>query len=281
MRFAHLITISRPRFWLYEFGTFFIGVFAGIHTFDPAVVVPVLVFGAYFLFPANVLIYGINDVFDYETDLQNPKKQGYEQVLDKSVHRKTLWIIFWTSIPFVLYAITLPAPAVSAFVAFILFAVFYSAPPVRAKTKPFIDSFFSAGHYVATGVFGYLLVSGTADWVPLAIAGMCWAAAMHAYSAIPDIAADKAVGMKTVAILLGAKKTIVICAGLYAVAAIISALYIGWIAFILLIPYWFLLGLSYSTPDDSLMKIYKKFPLLNASVGMVLTLLVLVQSPLL
>jgi 4-hydroxybenzoate polyprenyltransferase len=278
MNFTSLLTISRPRFWLYELGTFTIGVLAGIQLFDFATLLPVFIFGLYFLLPANLLIYGINDVFDYETDLKNPKKFGYEQVLGKELHKKTLIIIALTTLPFVLYSFTLGVTTIVAFFTFLFFAVFYSAPPIRAKTKPLIDSFFSAGHYVATGVFGFLLASGGAGWLPLAIAGMCWAIAMHAYSAVPDIKSDRAVGMKTIAILFGVKGTVLLCGLLYTASAIISSFYIGWISYVLLLPYLYLLGISYGKTSSSLMPIYKKFPLLNAGVGMILTILVLLQS---
>lgn len=32
----------------------------------------------YFLFPANLLVYGVNDIADEDTDILNAKKQGYE-----------------------------------------------------------------------------------------------------------------------------------------------------------------------------------------------------------
>jgi 4-hydroxybenzoate polyprenyltransferase len=38
-----------------------------------------LVLGSFFfLVPYNLLMYGINDVFDYESDLRNPRKGGIE-----------------------------------------------------------------------------------------------------------------------------------------------------------------------------------------------------------
>ena len=35
----------------------------------------------FFLIPYNLLMYGINDVFDYESDLRNPRKGGIEGAL--------------------------------------------------------------------------------------------------------------------------------------------------------------------------------------------------------
>ena len=34
----------------------------------------------FFLVPYNLAMYGINDVFDYESDLRNPRKGGVEAV---------------------------------------------------------------------------------------------------------------------------------------------------------------------------------------------------------
>ena len=41
----------------------------------------------FFLIPYNIAMYGINDVFDYESDIRNPRKGGVEgAVLAKSLH---------------------------------------------------------------------------------------------------------------------------------------------------------------------------------------------------
>lgn len=35
----------------------------------------IAIFALYFVIAANIWIYGINDIYDYETDKLNPKKQ--------------------------------------------------------------------------------------------------------------------------------------------------------------------------------------------------------------
>ena len=42
----------------------------------------------FFLVPYNLLMYGINDVFDYESDLANPRKGGVEGALLAHVWNK-------------------------------------------------------------------------------------------------------------------------------------------------------------------------------------------------
>lgn len=272
----HLLTrISRPRFWLYEVGTFAIGVCAALPFGSEVSLALIAVYAVYFLFPANLLIYGINDVYDYETDIRNPKKTGYEDVLAPALHRPVLLAVAATSALFVAYAFFLPLPALVAFMAFVFFAVFYSAPPIRAKARPVFDSVFSAGHYVATGVFGYYLAGGTADvWLPIA-GGMLWAMAMHAYSAVPDITADAEAGLRTIATLLGGRATIVLCAVAYAFSGVVGALYLGISPLLLAVPYLYMMWRSYTASPEQLLRLYAYFPYLNAVTGMLVTLLIL------
>lgn len=280
MRFhTRLLALSRPHFWLYELGTYFIGVAIAATSSGVFMTPWVLVYAVYFLFPANLLIYGINDIYDYETDRLNPKKAGYESVLPKTLHAKVFTVILYTNAPFIALAVFLPQPATIALLVFVLCATFYSAPPVRAKARPGYDSLFSAGHYVATGVFGYTLVGGSGSlWLPV-LAGMVWAIAMHAYSAVPDIAADKAARMKTIATVLGKTVTIWLCLLLYVVAAWITTLYVGSIAVALCIPYVVMMVLSLYSTDTQLLKLYTYFPWLNAIVGMAIFFSILLEKP--
>lgn len=273
-----LITISRPRFWLYELGTFFIGVLAGATTqesfFDPLI----LAFAFFFLFPANLLIYGINDIFDYETDKLNPKKSGYEQVLPRDKHKKIYLAILITSLPFLVLSLTLPTATLICFLTFFFFAVFYSAKPIRAKTIPGFDSFFSAGHYVVTALFGYLLVGGQEINWWLILGGMAWAMAMHAYSAVPDIEADARAGLRTIATKLGKKPSILFCLFLYSLAGLVGLVFLGPLAIVLYLPYFFIMIRSIKSSESELMRLYTYFPTINSIVGMTIFFKLLIQN---
>lgn len=275
-----LLRISRPRFWLYELGTYVLGgVAAGVAIPHPHTIALFWVFTAYFLFPANLLIYGVNDVYDYETDRNNPKKQGYEGLLEPQWHPYVLRrIVLWNA-PWLLALPWLSMPAVVSLVMFALCATFYSAPPIRAKARPILDSLLSAGHYVATGVFGYLLVSGTSvpDWT-VVIAAMAWCVAMHAYSAVPDIQSDQEAGLSTIATLFGPRGTHLLCALLYTLAALLTWHAMGWVAAAGGAAYVLLMLISYGQDERSLMRLYQQFPLLNAVVGATITLVLLDRS---
>lgn len=275
MHISELIKISRPRFWLYEAATFgLVGTIAalqGLSFFDDW---RYWVFALYFLIPANILIYGINDIFDYETDKLNPKKgdNAYEALVPPERQRALWKWILATNIPFFFF-VPLQLPLILSFVAFVFFASFYSAEPIRAKAKPYIDSCFSAGHYVATGVFGYYL-TGLITGVPLAfptvgvVAGMLWAIAMHAYSAVPDIKADAQAGLHTIAIMFGERQTIMLCWFLYVLAAYLVrdivplASIVGGLTF----SYFMWRSLQAKTPE-ALFKLYTYFPLINTTIG--------------
>ena len=278
MKIARIISTSRPRFWIYELGPYVVGLVAALSVVPiPALVsVPVIAFFVYFLFPANVLIYGVNDIYDYETDRLNPKKVAYESLLMPAEHR-TMWlIVLLTTLPFVAALPFSNNPAVVFFAAFLFFAIGYSAEPIRAKTKPLLDMFFSAGHYVATGAFGYALLSGLWPTPTALIAGMLWAMAMHAYSAIPDIRADSEAGFSTVATLLCKKGTLGMCSVFYGVSSVLGYVLIGPIAIALGVVYEFLMVRSFFThTDEGLFRLYTYFPTINTIAGMVLFFTVL------
>lgn len=279
MKIKRLLNISRPRFWIYEIGPYIMGIAAVVGlNFNAWLSLPVIVFLLFFTYPANIYIYGINDIFDYETDKLNPKKVQYESLVMPEEWSK-LWknIILFCS-PFLIYAFfVLEIKSLIAFILFFFFAGFYSAPPIRAKARPFLDSIFSAGHYIATAVFSYLMMSHflnqNISWTVLAtctLAGMFWAIAMHAYSAVPDIKADKDAQLETIATKLGRNKTIILCAILYALSGILVFQFLGILSILLAIIYVAFMLKSIKTTEEQLFKIYTYFPKLNSLVGMIL-----------
>lgn len=265
-----LIRISRPRFWLYLFGPYLVGLAAGATSSSVFFRSDVILFGLYFLLPANLLVYGINDIFDFETDRLNPKKTEYEMLVRPETHRSlALWII----------ALNLPILVVSYFVAFhalaglaifLVLSVLYSAPPVRAKTLPIVDSLFNV-LYVFPGVFAYQLLTGSFPPIVIIFAGALWTAAMHAYSAIPDIDADRTASLETVATKLGKTRTLVFCFAAFLLAAVFAYPYIGILSVALSLIYLSMIVSSIASKSDaSVFAIYKYFPLVNAAAGLAL-----------
>lgn len=260
------LLISRPRFWMYLFGPFLIGLIAA-----PGVVVSwrLLLLGLFFTYPANLLVYGFNDIFDHETDKHNPKKQGYERLLAPENRQPLLrQLIVWGLLGMTL---VLPAsiPLVTkwAMTAFYFFGIGYSAPPIRAKTKPLIDALFNI-LYIFPGVVSYSLLTGRWPDVQLLVAATLWCMAMHAYSAVPDIEADSKVGIKTIATQLSGRSTLLFCAVCYAGAALLSWPYLKTFSFIAGGLYVGLMVYSISrVGNKSIFPVYKAFPYINMVVG--------------
>jgi 4-hydroxybenzoate polyprenyltransferase len=262
-----LLVLSRPRFWMYIFGPYIVGALSGAaipkDLFSPLV----LIFGLFFLFPANLLIYGVNDIFDYETDVLNAKKRGYEDLVPPDERRQLMNFILVFCAPFVLGLLLLPTRSLWALVAFLFFSIFYSAPPIRAKARPVLDSAFNV-LYIFPGVFAYFLTGRERfSWI-LFSGAWTWAMAMHAYSAVPDISADKEAKVPTVATFLGFEGTIWFCGLLYAVSAICAFPVLHWLSIFLGVVYLSLMTISLrSGNEEGVMKIYRVFPLINTLAG--------------
>ncbi|MBK7934042.1 MAG: prenyltransferase [Acidobacteria bacterium] len=262
-----LLKASRPRFWIYIFGPYLIGLIAAVADKRELIDWRILVFGLFFTFPANLLIYGINDIFDYETDKLNPKKAGYEALVTPERRGGLIAAIVITTAPFLLIAATLGLQPIIAFGAFLFYSIFYSAPPIRAKAWPFLDSLFNV-LYIMPGVFAFAMLTG--DQPPNAVffAGGLWTAAMHAYSAIPDIDADREAKLSTIATVLGSTGTHLFCLAAYIGSAILTYQYLGksviWIG---LLYVGIMLVSMISKDKDSVFGIYRRFPLVNAGVG--------------
>jgi len=286
MNIKRTIAISRPRFWIYEIGPYIVAIVAAAQNNHLVWLAPtVIIFFIFFTYPANIYIYGINDAYDYETDKLNPKKVSYESLV-LPLERKSLFThIALVCAPFLIYGLlSLSITSLLFLCLFFFFAGFYSAPPIRAKARPFLDSIFSASHYVMTGAFSYLLIidmtNSTLSWSTLGIcivAGMAWAISMHAYSAVPDIKADRDAKLETIATRLEKKKTIYLCTLLYSLSAIFTFPFLGIISIALGLMYVYFMYLSLNTTSEELFKIYTYFPKINTLAGMIVFFTILLS----
>jgi len=216
----YLLVLSRPRFWLYLAGPVAVGVTFGIGDVS-GLFTPVTVgLAAYFLVPANVFLYGVNDAFDADVDELNPKKEGREARWrgDRLV---SLAVVLSGALGLAAFAVT-PGVAWPYLAGFLLLGAGYSAPPLRFKTTPFLDSA-SNGLYVLPGAAAYAAVSWTHPPIAALAGAWLWAMGMHTFSAIPDIEPDRAAGIETTATLLGEGRTYAYCAACWVAAAVAFA----------------------------------------------------------
>ncbi|KAA9110273.1 prenyltransferase [Microbacterium rhizomatis] len=238
----------------------------------------------FFLVPYNLAMYGINDVFDYESDLRNPRKGGtHGAVLDRRMHRITLWAAALTCIPFVVYLVIVGSPLSWLVLAISLFfVVFYSAPPLRLKEVPFADSATSSIHFFSPAV--YALVLAGALWTPqlaaIIVAFALWGVASHAFGAVQDVVADREADISSIATVRGARWTVwfaLVCYAAAGVAMLITA-WPGPLAALLVLPYlaavWPFRRITDDTASDAT-RGWRRFLWINQIAGFGVTLLLI------
>jgi 4-hydroxybenzoate polyprenyltransferase len=263
----YLLKLSRPRFWLYLAGPVAVGVvYAAASTADLFTTTTLTLF-AYFLLPANVLLYGVNDVFDADVDEENPKKDGRE-VRYGGGRLVPVAVVVGTLLALVPAALT-PPLAWPWLAGFLVLGVAYSAPPLRLKTRPPLDSL-SNGLYVLPGAAAYAAVAGRHPPLLAVVGGWLWTMAMHTFSAIPDIEPDRRAGIETTATKLGEPRTYAYCAACWALAAVsFGLLDVRLGALIGLYPLGVVLVARSSVAAD---RAYWWFPAVNTVVGALITM---------
>ena len=266
-RVGYLLRLSRPRFWLYLAGPALVGaVYAAGSTAEPFAPL-VLALYAYFLVPANVFLYGVNDVFDADVDAENPKKDDRE--VRYRGGRDVVLVVLACGVLGVAALPALPTQGALAMLAFLALSVQYSAPPFRFKTTPFLDSL-SNGLYVLPGVVTYAAVAGGFPPVAAVAGGWLWTMAMHTFSAVPDIEPDRRAGIETTATFLGERRTYAYCGAVWTAAAAVFALVDPRLGALLGVYPVFLAWVALS--DVAVDRAYWWFPFLNTTVGALLTM---------
>lgn len=277
-----LFVASRPLSWIntaYPFAAVYLLTTGRI---DVALVIGTI----FFLVPYNLAMYGVNDVFDYESDLKNPRKGGAEGAkLPPRLHRATLMSAAVLTAPFVVVLVVLGAqrPMSWAVLAVSLFAVLaYSVRGLRFKEIPVLDSITSSTHFVTPALFALALAGTTITpaIVLTMVAFFCWGMASHAFGAVQDIVPDRDAGIGSIATVFGAAATVRIAVALWALAGILM-LFVPWpanLAAIAALPYIVSVA-PYLNVDDAhsgtANRAWRRFLVINYAVGFVVTLLLI------
>ncbi len=263
----YLFKLSRPRFWLYLAGPVIVGVTYAASTPAELFTPTTLALFGYFLLPANVYLYGVNDIFDRDVDEENPKKDDREVRFQGQGFVVAAVVV--TGLGIAALVPLVPPAAYPWLGAYLLLATEYSAPPLRFKTTPFLDSV-SNGLYVLPGVAAFTAVAGTAPPLAAVVGGWLWTMAMHTFSAIPDIEPDREAGIRTTATVLGQDRTYAYCGVLWVLAAGAFWLIDFRLGVAMLLYPAFLSGIALSEVDVD--RAYWWYPALNTVVGALLTM---------
>ncbi|WP_062382618.1 prenyltransferase [Demequina iriomotensis] len=224
-----LLRASRPVSWINTAFPFAAGYLLATHELDAVLVVGTL----FFLIPYNLLMYGVNDVFDHESDLANPRKGGIEGdvIRDRAeaarVHRAILWACVVLVIPPAVWLLTRGPLAAGVTLLLVLLGVLaYSVPGLRFKERPFLDSLTSALHFCGPLLYA-LVLAGTpllarTTW-PVWVGFILWGMASHSFGAVQDVRADREGGIASVATVIGARATVRLALGLYVASSLVLA----------------------------------------------------------
>ncbi len=227
LKLSEVLATSRPFSWINTAVPFFVGYVMAFGRIDLNCVIGTI----YFSFFYNFLMYGVNDIFDYESDLKNPRKNSIEGgLVDKQKHRLLLILIIASNLPVLIY-LFVSGSTISSLLLFLIvfFAFSYSAKPLRFKEIPILDSINSSLHFVLPFVFGLLYGNAISLPWPAIVAFFLWGAASQALGAIQDIKPDRAAGIASIATKLGAKFTNTYSLVLYILCCIIvSVAYFPW-----------------------------------------------------
>lgn len=284
-----VLAASRPFSWVNTAYPFAAGVLVATGgTIDATLVVGTL----FFLVPYNLLMYGVNDVFDYASDLRNPRKGGIEGGLvaperARAVHRRILVACVVSTVPFVVWLLLVGSTAADLVLLGVLaLVVGYSAPGLRLKERPVLDSATSAMHFVGPLLYGLVLVGADLTdphvW-PVLVAFLLWGMASHAFGAVQDVRADREGGIASVATVLGAHRTVVAATVAYVLAAVVllAVPWPGTLAALLPLPYAVSTARFWSVRDDDCERAnagWRTFLWLNLVVGFLVTMLLVLVA---
>lgn len=276
-----LFWISRPISWPNTAYPFAAGYIVAGGQFNLQLVLGTL----FFLFPYNLLMYGVNDVFDYESDILNPRKGGIEGMKEqKSFHPTIIKAAALFSLPLVAYLILIGSRVSKlTLLAVIFFVIAYSIAKLRFKEKPFLDSITSSLHFVGPLIYALTLTGFKKEYMPYIASFFLWGMASHAFGAVQDIIPDRKAKLASIATFLGAKQTVRLAGILYLGASLIliylgSILVIvgttGLLYFINLASYWNITDkLSQQTNAA-----WRRFIWLNLFTGFVVTIVLIIKS---
>jgi 4-hydroxybenzoate polyprenyltransferase len=217
---SRLFHIARPVLWINTVGPAAVGMWLSGDLWRWEAL-PILL---WLTLPFNLLIYGVNDVFDQETDAKNPRKGTLEgaHIRPEDVRPIASGVLL-TNVPFLIYFVLfLPPAAVLWMILYALLFAGYSVPPARFKARPYLDSLSNAA-YAFPLVFMPLALSAPVVW-PAAFGLMAWSAAKHTFDAVQDVDEDRRAGIETTAVRLGPKGVVLWSGILWALATACFAL---------------------------------------------------------
>ena len=200
---AFVVKAARPGFWLTSIWFYLVPV-GGRNVLAQAEFWLGLL---YVTFPLGLLIYGWNDVVDFEVDRFNPRKGTYLFGARGTPERlaRLPWRIALVQVPFaILFTLLLGPKALVWFAALLAATALYNCPPFAFKGRPGFDILNQAGYLLVFVLASWLNHVSQVPWFTF-LFGAMFAMHSHIFGEIMDLEPDRRAGRRTLAGVLRAR----------------------------------------------------------------------------
>ena len=202
------------------------------------------------LFPLGLLLYGVNDIVDAETDALNPRKGtfmfGSRGASEQLAALK--WQIALVQIPFAMAFYFFIGPRILWWYALLLLAVgIYNAPGIAWKGRPPFDVLIQASYLLVFVLSSWLNNVPQLPWQTF-LFGAMFAMHSHIFGEVMDIEPDRLSGRRTTATSIGrVRAKFLIAAFLCIETALVQIYFRDWIisGFLVLGALWFLIDATF------------------------------------
>ena len=198
------------------------------------------------LFPLGLLLYGVNDIVDAETDALNPRKGTF--LFGSRGAREQLaalkWQIAVVQIPFAMAFYFFVGPRILWWYALLLLAVgLYNAPGIAWKGRPPFDVLIQASYLLVFVLSSWLNNVPQLPWQTF-LFGAMFAMHSHVFGEVMDIEPDQLSGRRTTATSIGRVRAKFLIAAFLCTETILVQIYFrDWIitGFLAFGALWFLI----------------------------------------
>jgi len=198
-----LLKVARPGFWLTSVW-FYLLPLGQRNVFGAAEFWLGLL---YVTFPLGMMIYGWNDVVDFETDRLNPRKDSFlfgARPTPEQIARLP-WRIALVQVPFVLlFTWLIGWQALLWFGALAATTALYNWPRIGCKGRPGFDLLNQSAYLLVFVLSSWLCDLPQAPWFTF-VFGALFAMHSHLFGEIMDLEPDRAVGRRTTAVVIGTR----------------------------------------------------------------------------
>ncbi len=200
-KFALLMKISRPIFWIAPPLVFLGWLYSGGGSLSLYSLLQLLSLSI----PYCLLLFGINDIYDHDSDRINPRKGGVEGLkLEKKNHKLIYtYVLISGLIMLIVSMLTSNILNVLFTLLLIIVSYYYSAEPVRLKEIPIIDSLSNGLGFFLVGLVGLTYTRSLEIFFIKAIYLSLGVSAIHAIATIVDYDSDNISKTQTFATYFG------------------------------------------------------------------------------